>query len=118
MQARRRTEAYRQLMGAPGYDLNLDIVTVAPDGRFASFALGWMDSLNNVGEFEPVGTRPEFQGKGLGKAVLLEGLRRMKARGVTEAIVYVEAENPAAQRLYASVGFRPVNRIYTYVKDV
>lgn len=111
-----RVQAYLGLTRAPGYDPELDVVALAPDGRIAAFALGWLDPLNRVGEFEPVGTRPDFQGQGLGRAVLLEGLRRMQARGATAAIVYVEFDNSAAQRLYESLGFQIVNRIYTYVK--
>jgi len=113
-----RAAAYRRLMRAPGYDPALDLVTVAPDGRFASFAMGWIDPVNKVGEFEPVGTRPDFQRKGLGRAVLLEGLRRLKAQGATAAIVYAEGSNPASNGLYGSVGFRPINDMFTYTKRV
>ena len=64
------------------------------------------------------GTHPGFQRKGLGKAVVCEGLRRMKARGMATAIVCAEYDNTAAQKLYESVGFRTVNRMCTYTKDV
>lgn len=52
--------------------------------------------------------------RGLGRAAMLEGLRRLKALGVREAIVYAEQANPAAQALYRSVGFEPINRIDAY----
>ncbi len=111
-------QRYLSFMRSPVYDPSLDLVTEAPDGRFASFCICWLDIVNQVGLFEPVGTHPDFHRQGLGKAVLLEGLRRMRAQGMLTAIVGAESDNPAAQRLYQSVGFRPVNRIFTFVKRI
>ena len=97
-------EVYRSLQSAPGYRLDLDIVIEAPDASFAAFALTWYDEVNGIGAFEPVGTDPDHQGKGLGKAVMYEGFRRLKALGATVAYVGTGPQI-AANRLYRSVGF-------------
>ncbi len=109
---------FRRFMQSPVYDPERDVAAVAPDGRFAAFCIFWLDPVNKVGLFEPVGAHPDFQKKGLGKAVLLEGLRRMKTGGMETAIVCAEADNEAAVRLYESVGFRTANKLCMYVKDV
>jgi mycothiol synthase len=96
---------YQKLMRSPGYDMDLDLVAVAPDGHFGAFAHVWVDPVNKIGQFEPVGTAPNDRRLGLAQAVLSEGLRRMQARGMQTAIVIVEAAEQAAWRLYASVGF-------------
>jgi mycothiol synthase len=111
-------EAYRDFMRAPGYDSGLDIITVAPDGRFASFAMCWYDPMNRVGEFEPVGTHPDFQRMGLGKAVIAEGLRRLKRLGAGTVMVLCDKDNLAAQALYGSMGFEEVNRAIAYSKTL
>ena len=79
------------------------IVAVAPNGEFASFCTVWFDDVNRTGAFEPVGTAPEHQRRGLGKAVMCEGLRRLKRMGATMA--YVGSYSPAAHAFYSSVGF-------------
>jgi ribosomal protein S18 acetylase RimI-like enzyme len=96
---------YQKLIRSTGYDKELDLVAVAPDGHFGAFANVWLDQANKVGQFEPVGTAPAERRLGLAQAVLSEGLRRMQARGMETAIVIVEAAEQAACRLYASVGF-------------
>lgn len=106
---------WRALMrNAPGYDPDLDNVAISPDGEVASAALVWLDERTKIGEFEPVGTRPQFQQQGLGKAVLLRGLAKMRERGVTTAIVGTNATNAPAIALYQSVGFDIVNRMTAY----
>jgi mycothiol synthase len=98
-------ERYKQFMRAPEYVRDLDIVAVAPDNRFAAFAMAWVDPASKVAQFEPVGTAPEFRRQGLAKLVLIEGLKRMRQYGAERAIVLVEAADSAACQAYASVGF-------------
>ena len=114
----RYLERFTNFMHSPVYDPDLDIVAVAPDGQIGAFCIIWPDPLNAVGLFEPVGTHPEYQRMGLGRAVMLVGLRRLKDRGMKVAIVSTFEDNPPAIKLYESVGFQIVNRLGTYEKDV
>lgn len=66
----------------------------ARTGRNEGFVLG-------------LGTHPSFRKQGLGRALLLTGLERLKVAGVDSALISVDAENPSgALRLYEAVGFR------------
>ena len=67
----------------------------------AAFCTVWFDDVTRTGEFEPVGVAPEYQGRGLGKAIMCEGLRRLKRLGAADATVAGYSE--AANALYASV---------------
>jgi GNAT superfamily N-acetyltransferase len=109
-------EAYRRLRGAPAYEPELDLVVETTDGRFASYCICWLDDVNGVGEFEPVGTRPAFQRLGLGRALILEALRRLREHGMRSAIVQTPNFNESGTRLYQSAGFEIVNREYVYAK--
>lgn len=107
-----------RFMRSPVYQPELDLVVVSPEGAFVSFCILWTDSVNQVGLFEPVGTHPDFQGRGLGKAVLASGLQRLRHLGMTHASVCVETDNPAAIHLYESMGFHPSYRLLTYEKPL
>ena len=112
------TERYKEFMHAPGYESELDLVAEAPDGRFGAYCICWLDQANGIGLLEPVGTRPGSRRRGLARAVVLEGLRRMMARGAHTTVVCFEGDNEPARRLYESVGFGVRSTIYTYTKDV
>ena len=58
-----------------------------------------------IGEIYVIGVRPEVAGQGLGRALALIGLRYLRSLGLPEAMLYVEADNQQARRLYASLGF-------------
>jgi ribosomal protein S18 acetylase RimI-like enzyme len=107
-----------RFMRSPVYRPKLDIVAAAPDGRIAAFCIAWLDTTNRVGLFEPVGVHPDFQRRGLGKAVVLEGLRRMQTNGMDQATVCSLWHSPAAQALYESAGFRTVDRLQAYKKMI
>lgn len=98
---------HRAVMGAPTYRPDLDLIVVAPDDRFAAFCIVWLDDANGLGVFEPVGCHPDFQRRGLGKAVMTEGLRRLHALGATTAYVGSgsKEQSPAANALYDGLGF-------------
>ena len=92
---------YQRIQRHPLYRRDLDIVAVGPSGELASFCTVWYDDVTRTGYFEPVGTAPEHQRRGLGKAVMCEGLRRLKHRGGTLATV--AGQSTAANALYRSV---------------
>lgn len=98
--------AYTRFIGSAGYDGERDLFVRSPDGRGASACTIWFDPVNAVGLFEPVVTHPDFQGRGLGKAVMAEGMRRMKAAGMQRAVLGFDPNNAAALALYTSLGFR------------
>jgi mycothiol synthase len=101
---------------SPVYIPEHEIFVVSPSGEIAAFCIIWTDELNKVGHFEPVGTHPDFQRMGLGKSLLMEGLRRLKFEGMNEADVCTNYDNPAAIRLYESVGFQKIKQLLTYRK--
>ena len=111
-------QIYKGLRQAPGYIPELDLAVEGPDGRLAAFCLCWIDPVNRIGEFEPVGTHPDFRRQGLARAVLLAGLQRMKAFGAEEVLVLSHGANQAARALYESLDFKILNREYDYMKQL
>jgi ribosomal protein S18 acetylase RimI-like enzyme len=106
-------ESYRQVMAAWPYRPELDNVVEAPDGSFAAYCLAWYDESNRVGEFEPVGTHPDHQRRGLGTAVCRAGLHGLKAAGAERAMIYSVSGSPG-QKLYESIGFETISRHLTF----
>ena len=111
-------ETYRELRAAPVYDETLDVVLEDADGRLVSYCICWADPETGVGTFEPVGVRPGHAGRGYGRAVIFEGLRRLRAKGMHTALVSTATVNTRAMVLYPSCGFELVDREQFYSKRV
>jgi len=95
---------YCNIQRAPMYRRDLDLVAEASSGEIASFATLWYDDVTRAIYFEPVGTTPEHQRRGLAKAVIAEGMRRAKEMGALVATVGGGGEsNPPAEFLYAGM---------------
>lgn len=92
---------YHHIQNAPLYRRDLDLVAIASDGSVASFCTVWFDDVTRTAYFEPVATVPRHQRRGLGKAVLTEGLKRLKTMGAK--IANVSGYSNAANGLYFSV---------------
>lgn len=114
--SRFRDEVYDFVRVTPPYRADLDCVVIAPDGLVAAYALAWLDDENRVGQFEPVGTHADHQRLGLGRAVNLFALHRLREEGATLALVACrgDAAYPIPSKLYESVGFREFSRYLAY----
>jgi GNAT superfamily N-acetyltransferase len=108
-------EWYKNVQRVPLYRRDLDIVAVAPDGELAAFCTVWFDDVTRTAVFEPVGTHPNHQKRGLGKAVMSEGLRRAQRLGA--AIASVSSYSTSAHALYDSMGFTDVDLLEPWIKE-
>jgi GNAT superfamily N-acetyltransferase len=73
----------------------------APGDEISAFVTAWYDDVTRAAYLEPVGTVPEHQRRGLARAAITEGLRRLQRLGATRA--FVGGYEPGANALYASV---------------
>lgn len=85
----------------PNVNLDLKIAVVAPNGDFVSYCGMWQDDRSVNALVEPVATDPAYRKMGLGRAAVLEALRRCAAIGAKRAFV------GSSQQFYYSIGFRP-----------
>ena len=111
-------ELYRKVMGSPGYEPERELVIQSPDGTFVAFCIIWLDSINHIGSFEPVGTHRDYQRRGFGRAVMLYGMQKMMAAGMVHATVAHFGDNEAAKGLYQSLGFKPWYLQDSYFKKI
>jgi mycothiol synthase len=58
-----------------------------------------------VGELYVVGTAPEHHGRGIARALSVEAINYFVTKGLKHAMLYVDADNAKALKLYQSLGF-------------
>jgi len=90
------------------------------DGRLAGFC--WTkvhpDEDPPLGEIYVIATDPDFEGRGLGRGLTLAGLDWLAGRGLATGMLYVDAANIRAVRLYEDLGFAVDHVDRAYVADV
>jgi ribosomal protein S18 acetylase RimI-like enzyme len=96
---------WRRIMQLRSYRADLDLLVVAPDGTGASALTVYFDDSTRCGEFNAVGTVPAHRRRGLCRALIVEGLRRIQRLGARQAVVETLIANEPARALYASCGF-------------
>ena len=111
------TREYRTFVErSPSFVHHLNLVAVAPDGSFAAHAGVTYDEHNRHGIFEPVCTNPDHRRFGLARKLMLEGLRRLAARGAQSASVDT-GDQVASNALYASCGFTEAHHFHAWRRD-
>ena len=93
--------AAREAMLRPNVSLDLKISVRAPDGHAAAYCGMWYDPAVPFAVIEPVATDPDYRKMGLGRAAVLEGIRRAAQKGARFALV------GSQQQFYYSIGLRP-----------
>lgn len=87
-------------ISSPHVNRSLLIAVVAPDGEYAVHCGMWYRG-GDLAIVEPVATAPEHRRKGLGRAAVLEAVRRSGEMGAKRAVVV------STQQFYYSMGFCP-----------
>lgn len=96
--------AFQRMKSAPDYRPDLDLSVIDESGEVVSFCTLWYDDQNQYGVLEPVGTISSARMKGLGRAVITEGLHRLAGYGAKSA--YVGSAMDFYKRLGFEVAFR------------
>lgn len=95
---------------APNFKPENTIVAVAPDGSYVSYAGIWYVPENGLAYVEPVATDPDYRLLGLGRACVLETLRRVRAAGAE--IAWVGSDQP----FYMAIGFEKMFQRNLWIK--
>lgn len=90
-------------------DMPVSCINFGP-ARVSNYNPGLICTFDNAGyegwgEITSFYTHPNERGKGYGRLLMDEALRRLKAAGHPAAFVFVLRENEKARRFYASCGF-------------
>ncbi|HBY08981.1 MAG TPA: hypothetical protein DEH22_14835 [Chloroflexi bacterium] len=103
-------EDRRRMFDTPKACRDLKIAVEAPNGEFVAFCGMFYEPANRYAYVEPVATDPDYRRLGLGKAAVLEGMRRCAELGAT--VAYVGSNEP----FYLSFGFEVIYTSECWVK--
>ena len=103
-------ESRRRMFETPKAQRDLKIAVKSPNGDFAAFCGMFYESTGRFAYVEPVATVPDYRRMGLGKAAVLEGIRRCGALGAK--VAYVGSD----QDFYLALGFRKIYATQSWVK--
>ncbi len=95
-------ESRRKMFDTPRGRRDLKVAVATPNGEFAAFCGMFYEPQHRFALVEPVASDPRYRRLGLGKAAVLEGIRRCAALGAT--VAYVGSD----QQFYRSIGFTKV----------
>ena len=111
------TENRLIIMNSSEYDPTLDLVVIAPDGTVAAYCTCSTDP-DGEGYTDPFAVHPNYQRKGLAKALLLKGLGTLKERGMKFAKFTTSGDNIAIQKSGESAGFFLEGRTLWFEREV
>ena len=102
--------SFNDLLGSPGTKAIIALDGAEPIGFLVT------RSAADEAEVISIGTRPFVQRRGVARLLLAHQLRTLAANGLRNIFLEVATSNLAAQKLYASFGFREAGRRKGYYK--
>jgi predicted N-acetyltransferase YhbS len=103
-------EDRKKMQSGPSFRQDLNVVVKTPEGHFVSYSGTWFEGTHRYAYVEPVATDPDYRRRGLGKAAVLEGLRRCCELGAT--VAYVGSD----LAFYLAIGFEIVHTSQCWTK--
>lgn len=71
-----------------------------------------------IGEIYVIAVNPQFQGRGLGARLAIAGLTHSASQGCNIGMLYVDADNVAARKMYEGLGFVTHQTDRAFVGDI
>ncbi|GAA5192460.1 ribosomal protein S18-alanine N-acetyltransferase [Arthrobacter gyeryongensis] len=90
-------------------------VVAEAGGQIVAYA-GLM-CIEPIADVQTIAVVPEFEGRGIGSAILTELIEEARRRGAVEVLLEVRADNPRAQALYVRFGFEQIHVRRRYYRD-
>ncbi|MFB9716920.1 MULTISPECIES: ribosomal protein S18-alanine N-acetyltransferase [Arthrobacter] len=90
-------------------------VVAEAGGQIVAYA-GLM-CIEPIADVQTIAVVPEFEGKGIGSAILTELIAEARRRGAADVLLEVRADNPRAQALYVRFGFEQIHVRPRYYRD-
>jgi len=76
------------------------------------------DTETPIGEIYVIAVAPSKSGRGLGRLMTIAGLHHIEELGISEAMLYVDADNIAAVAMYSALGFSAHHEEHAFVGDI
>ncbi|MBO1267242.1 ribosomal protein S18-alanine N-acetyltransferase [Arthrobacter cavernae] len=73
--------------------------------------------IEPIADVQTIAVVPEFEGKGIGSAILTELIDEARRRRAQDVLLEVRADNPRAQQLYLRFGFEQIHVRPRYYRD-
>ena len=88
------------------------------DGRVVGYVTCYVNTASSVGWVANIAVEPEFQGRGIGRALMDAALDYFRDGRMRYAKIETLVQNEVGQRLYTSLGFEEVARQIHYFKEL
>jgi ribosomal protein S18 acetylase RimI-like enzyme len=106
-------QGYGAFLGRQIGEPDAIIIVAERDGNIIGYAYGsvegydYMSLRGPAGALQDIVVDPAYRRQGVGRMLLDAIIAALEARGVPRTLLSTAVRNEAAQRLFASVGFRP-----------
>jgi len=101
-----------------------DIILAEENGEIIGYCWPVIDcgrdsnTGKNKGRIYMLGVRPNQRSRGLGRKIILAGLRYLQDKGREVVEITVDSQNTSALELYRSIGFQPIEKTVWYEKVI